>query len=156
MDTLLLGRPGLRWWCSLTITYPLAHSREDSKPWHLCKASWPQHQQREDRNYCAEYYQHTPNLIDNENLPYTDRFTYLSSVINGDGRTELDIHSCFNKTRNSLNMMNKVWRSSTYSTRTKLKLYHSCVLKSRRSIYHNSPHFTPGAFCVPYASSGQI
>ena len=25
-------------------------------------------------------------------------------------------------------MMNKVWRSSTYSTRTKLKLYHSCVL----------------------------
>ena len=38
--------------------------------------------------------------------------------------------------------MNKVWRSSTYSTRTKLKPYHSCVLKSRRSIYHNSPHFT--------------
>ena len=26
---------------------------------HLCKASWPQHQQQEDRNYGAEYYQHT-------------------------------------------------------------------------------------------------
>ena len=122
----------------------------------FCKESWPQHQQREDRNYGAEYYQHTPNPIDNEELPYTDRFTYLGSIISGDGRTELDIHSRFNKTRNSLNTMNKVWRSSNYSTRTKLKLYHSCVLKNRRSIYHNSPYFTPGAFGVCYASSGLI
>ena len=126
----------------------------------FCKESWPQHQQREDRNYRlnngAEYYQHTPNPIDNEELPYTDRFTYLGSIISGDGRTELDIHSRFNKTRNSLNTMNKVWRSSNYSTRTKLKLYHSCVLKNRRSIYHNSPYFTPGAFGVCYTSSGLI
>ena len=126
----------------------------------FCKESWPQHQQREYRDYRlnngAEYYQHTPNPIDNEELPYTDRFTYLGSIISGDGRTELDIHSRFNKTRNSLNTMNKVWRSSNYSTRTKLKLYHSCVLKNRRSIYHNSPYFTPGAFGVCYASSGLI
>ena len=90
----------------------------------FCKESWPQHQQREYRDYRlnngAEYYQHTPNPIDNEELPYTDRFTYLGSIISGDGRTELDIHSRFNKTRNSLNTMNKVWRSSNYSTRTKL------------------------------------
>ena len=126
----------------------------------FCKESWPQNQQREDRNYRlnngAEYYQHTPNPIDNEELPYTDRFTYLGSIISGDGRTELDIQSRFNKTRNSLNTMNKVWRSSNYSTRTKLKLYHSCVLKNRRSIYHNSPYFTSGAFGVCYASSGLI
>jgi len=33
MDTLfLLGRPGLRWWSSLTITHPHAHSREDTTP----------------------------------------------------------------------------------------------------------------------------
>ena len=95
-----------------------------------------------------------PIQIDGEELPYIDRFTYLGSIIGRDGGTELEIQSRFNMARNSLNMMNKVWRSSTYSTRTKLKLYHSCVLKSRRSIYHNSPHFTPGAFCVPYASSG--
>ena len=38
-----------------------------------------------------------------------------------DGRTDLDIQS-------RLNMMNKVWRSSTYSTRIKLNLYHSRVL----------------------------
>ena len=60
-------------------------------------------------------------------LPYKDRFTYLGSIIGGDGGTELNIQSRFNMARNSLNMMNKVWRSSTYSTRTNLKLYHSCV-----------------------------
>ena len=71
----------------------------------------------------------TPQVqIDSEELHYTDRFTYLGSIIGRDGGTDLDIQSRLNKARNSLNMMNKVWRSSTYSTRTKLKLYHSCVL----------------------------
>ena len=69
-----------------------------------------------------------PVQIDNEELPYTDRFTYLGSIISKEGGTDLDIQSRLNKARNSLNMMNKVWRCSTYSTCTKLKLYHSCVL----------------------------
>ena len=69
-----------------------------------------------------------PIQIDNEELPYTDRFTHLGSIISRDGGTDLDIQSRLNKARNSLDMMNKVWRSSTYSTRTKLNLYHSCVL----------------------------
>ena len=71
-----------------------------------------------------------PIQIDGEELPYIDRFTYLGSIIGRDGGTELEIQSRFNMARNSLNMMNKVWRSSTYSTRTNLKLYHSCVLKA--------------------------
>jgi len=62
-----------------------------------------------------------------EELPYTDRFTYLGSIISRDRGTDLDIQSRLNKARNSLNMMNKVWRSSTYSIRTKLNLYHSCI-----------------------------
>ena len=69
-----------------------------------------------------------PVQIDNEELPHTDRFTYLASIISRDGGTDLDIQNHLNKARNSLNMMNKVWHSSTYSTLTKLKLYHSCVL----------------------------
>ena len=69
-----------------------------------------------------------PVQIDSEELPYTDRFTYLGSIISRDGGTDLNIQSRLNKARNSLNMKIKVWRSSTYSTRTKLKLYHSCVL----------------------------
>ena len=66
--------------------------------------------------------------IDNEERPYTDRFTYLGSIISRDGGNDLDIQSHLGKATNSLNMMNKVWHSPTYSTRTKLKLYHSCVL----------------------------
>lgn len=49
MDTFLLpGRPGLRRRSSLTITHPHPHTREDASPQHLCKASWPEHQQQED------------------------------------------------------------------------------------------------------------
>ena len=66
--------------------------------------------------------------VENKDRPYTDRFTYLGSIISSEGGTELDIQSHLNKARNSLNMMSKVWRSSTYSIHTKLKLYHSCVL----------------------------
>jgi len=55
-----------------------------------------------------------PVQIDNEELPYTDRFTYLGSIISRDGGTDLGIQNRLNKARNSLNMMNKVWRSSTY------------------------------------------
>jgi len=69
-----------------------------------------------------------PVQIDNEELPYTDRLTYLGSIISRDGGTDLDIQSRLNKATNSLNIMNKVLRSSAYSTRTKLNLYHSCVL----------------------------
>ena len=57
-----------------------------------------------------------PVQIDNEERPYTDRFTYLGSTISRDGGTDLDIQSRLNKARNSLNMMNKVWHYSAYST----------------------------------------
>ena len=70
-----------------------------------------------------------PVQIDNEELPYTDRFSYLGSITSRDGGADLDIQSRIrNSARNSLNKMNKVWRSSTNSTLTKPKLYYSCVL----------------------------
>ena len=71
-----------------------------------------------------------PNQIDYEELPYTDRLNYLGSIISRD-RTDLDIQCRLNTVRNSLNMMNKGWPSSTYSTRTKMKLSQLCP--------HNSP-----------------
>ena len=64
-----------------------------------------------------------PVQIDHEEVPYTDIFTDLGSIIGRDKRTDLDIQSRLNKVRNSLKTMNKVWRSSIYSTRTKLKLW---------------------------------
>ena len=69
----------------------------------------------------------SPIQVENIDLPYTDRFTYLGSIISSEGGTDLDIQSRLNKARSSLNMMSKVWRSSTYSIHTKLKLDHSCV-----------------------------
>ena len=79
-----------------------------------------------------------PVQIDNEELPYTDRFSYLGSITSRDGGADLDIQSRLrNSARNSLNMMNKVWRSSTNSTRTKLKLYYSCVLTTLPCMVQN-------------------
>ena len=71
-----------------------------------------------------------PVQIDNEELPYTDRFTYRGSIIIRDGGNDLDTQSPLNKARNTLNMMNKVWHSSFYSTLTRLKLYDRCVLST--------------------------
>ena len=64
----------------------------------------------------------SPVQVENGDLPCTDRFTSLGSIISSEGAGDLDIQSRLNKARNSLNMMSKVWRSSTYSTHTKLKL----------------------------------
>ena len=66
-----------------------------------------------------------PVQIDDEKHPYTDRFIDLSSNISRDEETDLDIQGHLNKARNSLNMLNKV---ALYRSRSKLKLYHSCVL----------------------------
>jgi len=66
--------------------------------------------------------------VENGDLPYTDRFTYLGSIISCEGGADLDIQSLLNKAKTSLNIMSKAWCSSTYSTYTKLKLCYGCVL----------------------------
>ena len=44
-----------------------------------------------------------PVQIDNEELPYTDRFSYLGSIISRDGGADLEIQSRLrNSARNSL------------------------------------------------------
>ena len=58
----------------------------------------------------------------------TGEFTHLNSIISKDGEADLDKQSPLNKPRSSLNMMNTVWRAYAYSTCTKLKLYHTCVV----------------------------
>ena len=76
-----------------------------------------------------------PVQIDNEERPYTDGFSFS---FRRDGGADLDIQSRLrNSARNSLNMMNKVWRTSTNSTRTKLKLYYSCVLTTLPCMVQN-------------------
>ena len=97
---------------------------------HLCKAVGLNVSSKKIEIMALNTINTRPVQIDHEELPYTDIFTNLGSIIGRDKRTDLDIQSRLNKVRNSLNTMNKVWRSSIYSTRTKLKLYHSCDLKT--------------------------
>ena len=42
----------------------------------------------------------------------------------------LDIRNRLNKARNAFKMLNNMWKSSQYSTDTKVRLYQSCLLSS--------------------------
>ena len=67
-------------------------------------------------------------LLDDRAPPSTETFTYLGSIVRQDGGTSEDIQSRLSKSRNAFRSLTAVWRSSPYSIKTKLKLYHSCVL----------------------------
>ena len=66
--------------------------------------------------------------FDDQALSSTEAFTYLGSIVREDGGTSEDIHSRLSTARNTFRGLNAVWRSSQYSTKTKLKLYKSCIL----------------------------
>ena len=70
----------------------------------------------------------TTITIEDSNLPQTQEFTYLGSIIRHDGGAEKDIKNRLGKARNAFNMLNNVWKSQQYSIKTKLKLYRSCVV----------------------------
>ena len=65
-----------------------------------------------------------------EGIPYTDKFTYLRSVLCQDGGTGMDIQNRLNKARNAFMSLRSVWRTASYSTKTMLRIYQSCVLST--------------------------
>ena len=69
-----------------------------------------------------------PVKVDDQDLPITEMFTYLGSSLTPYGGSKEDIQSRLSKARNAFNSMSIIWKSRQYSTRTKLKLYNSCVL----------------------------
>ena len=71
-----------------------------------------------------------PVLLDDQAFPSTEIFTYLGSVVRQDGGTNEDIQSRLSKDKNAFRSLNAVWRSSQYSIKTKLKLYHSCIFST--------------------------
>lgn len=72
----------------------------------------------------------TPVKAYGADLPQTEHFTYLGSIIRKDGGAEEDIKRRLNKARNVMRIMNNIWKSAQYSTHTKLKLYRSCVIST--------------------------
>jgi len=67
-----------------------------------------------------------PVKVNGEDLPTTEEFTYLSSTVRHDGRVGSNIRNRLNKARNAFRMLNNVWKSSQYSTKTIVQ--HSCKL----------------------------
>nr|XP_058949249.1 uncharacterized protein LOC131777053 [Pocillopora verrucosa] len=65
-----------------------------------------------------------------QDIPYTNKFTYLGSVLCQDGGTSVDIQSRWNKAKNAFMSLRSVWRSASYSTKTKLRIYQSCELST--------------------------
>ena len=72
----------------------------------------------------------TPVKAYGTDLPTTEEFTYLGSKVRVDGGAEDDIKNRLNKARNAMRALNNIWKSSQYSTKTKLRIYNSCVLST--------------------------
>ena len=54
----------------------------------------------------------------------------LGSALYQDGGTGMDIRNRLNKARNAFMSLRSMWRSANYSTKTKLRIYQSCVLST--------------------------
>ena len=68
-----------------------------------------------------------PVHVHREYLTTPEEFTYLGSTVRYDRGAGSDIKNRLNMVRNAFRMLNNVWKSSRYSTKTKLKIYQSCV-----------------------------
>ena len=71
-----------------------------------------------------------PVHVHREDLTTPEEFTYLGSTVRYDRGAGSDIKNRLNKVRNAFRMLNNVWKSSQYSTETKLKIYQSCVMST--------------------------
>ena len=74
----------------------------------------------------------SPSLVKvgQHELPSTETFTYLGSIINQNGGASKNIQNRMDKARNALVSLKAVWKSTQYSTKIKLEIYPSCVLFS--------------------------
>ena len=68
-----------------------------------------------------------PVHVNRKDLTTPEEFTYLGSAVGYDRGAESDIKNRLTKVRNAFRMLNNVRTSSQYITKTKLKIYQSCV-----------------------------
>ncbi|XP_050513376.1 uncharacterized protein LOC126889292 [Diabrotica virgifera virgifera] len=66
--------------------------------------------------------------IDNMQIENVENFTYLGSGITESGGTENDIRMRIGKVQQAFSMLNPVWRSGEYTTRTKIRIFQSNVM----------------------------
>ena len=70
----------------------------------------------------------SPVMVNNQILPFTEIFTYFGNTVTNEGGAENDIKQRLTKAATAFKNLQAVWRSSQYTTRTKLKLYSSYIL----------------------------
>ena len=65
--------------------------------------------------------------IERENIEEVDQFTYLGSIVNKTCGAEEDIKSRISKGRQILAMVRPVWKSTTLSENTKIRIFNTNV-----------------------------
>ena len=68
-----------------------------------------------------------PVEVEQHELPRTETFAYPGNIICQHGGTGKDIRHRLNKARNATVSLKATWKSAQYSTKTKFKIYQSCV-----------------------------
>ena len=71
-----------------------------------------------------------PVKVNGEDLPTTEEFTNLGSIVRLDGGAGNDIKNRLSKPRNAFRMKNNAWRLSQYSNKAKRRLYQNVVLST--------------------------
>jgi len=66
-------------------------------------------------------------FVNSEPLEQVDDFTYLGSIISKDNAAQKDIQARLGKARGAFARQKSIWKSTQYSTGTKIKLYNSVV-----------------------------
>ena len=68
-----------------------------------------------------------PITVGGEQLEEVDSFTYLGSVIDKEGGTDVDVGVRIGKARAAFNMLGNIWKSKEIRTETKLRIFNSNV-----------------------------
>jgi hypothetical protein len=68
-----------------------------------------------------------PVYIHNEIIERVTQFTYLGSITDNTGGTDVDIKARIRKAQAAFSALNKLWHSTTHSTQTKLRIFNTNV-----------------------------
>lgn len=66
--------------------------------------------------------------LNGQPIERVQEFQYLGSMMTEDGGARRDVESRVKKARGAFIQLNKVWRSNTYSVKTKIRIFNSCVI----------------------------
>ena len=68
-----------------------------------------------------------PTTVEGERLEEVDSFTYLGSVVDKQGGTDVDVAAGIGKARVAFNMLKDIWTSKEIRTQTKLRIFNTNV-----------------------------